>query len=531
MIKNWKKLVAVLLCVALLAGCGSEGKKNTIPQSTPHKQTEQSQQEEQTAPQVPGEIYDAGEVQALVPEGWTAFPIKDAFSDQNEMEKDAFNICKGGVTELDLYSKPYVRLDYFGPDTEMMKPSKEWYSDVENVEEFQAGSHRWSGFTAVEYGGKLAVLWAEEEGGHEYQANIWLEVEGNKISLEDEELLAILASVQPSDGTASSTIGSDEENNREAALSSDYWAGYWYGWWAIKNGGGIYREASEQNLVWDSFAEIQTNGAERGHLTLWDTETSKSFALISAEVLFEAKGDSTVMTLQSGTFFYGNTWLENFPIAQMSMEEGSWTVDPEDSSVSHFEHMIEIVGQYVSPENPEDHFDYYIYLRPWGTLWEDVRKGDTSSCLYSDMMPLYHDNWYISLLNLGYEQPVSSFGEGIDIINEYLEKGSNESSDQSGSTQSSLGDKANADGMVPSFEAAKAGLDWCKTQRSYRSTYDEVAAQFGVHGKYIDSWDSNGETFCRYRWFADEANYVTVTFEIQADGTETWNVTAWEGFK
>lgn len=132
MIKNWKKLVAVLLCVALLAGCGSEGKKNTIPQSTPHKQTEQSQQEEQTAPQVPGEIYDAGEVQALVPEGWTAFPIKDAFSDQNEMEKDAFNICKGGVTELDLYSKPYVRLDYFGPDTEMMKPSKEWYSDVEN---------------------------------------------------------------------------------------------------------------------------------------------------------------------------------------------------------------------------------------------------------------------------------------------------------------------------------------------------------------------------------------------------------------
>ena len=41
----------------------------------------------------------------------------------------------------------------------------------------------------------------------------------------------------------------------------------------------------------------------------------------------------------------------------------------------------------------------------------------------------------------------------------------------------------------------------------------------------------NGKIFCRYRWFADDDNRVTITFEKQTDGTLTWNVTAWDGLK
>lgn len=126
---------------------------------------------------------------------------------------------------------------------------------------------------------------------------------------------------------------------------------------------------------------------------------------------------------------------------------------------------------------------------------------------------------------------MASFQEGIDIINDYLTNGGSEPSNQSGGIQSSLGDKENAKGIVPTMDVAKAGLEWCKTERSYSSTYEEVAAQFGVHGKYIDTWDANNKKYVRYRWFADKDNYVTVTFEVHADGTETWNVTAWEGFK
>ena len=299
----------------------------------------------------------------------------------------------------------------------------------------------------------------------------------------------------------------------DTAGEYDWWAKEWYGWWAIKNGTGIYQEPSDLNIVWDAYAEIQTNGEDLGHLTIWDTETSKSFALISGEVYFEPGGENGVMVLRSGTFFYGNTWLASFPVAQMPMEEDALSVDPENSTVSHFEEMIEIIGHYVSPENPDDSFDYYIYLRPWGTLWEDVRNGDTTGCLYSDMMPIYYDDWYVPLLNLGYEHPVSSFEEGIEIL--------------SGRMNGISADKAGADGIVD-LETLKRCLPLCKTERTYSTTYEEIAAWFGVHGRPENS-PFEGKSI--YRWLADDNNYIEITFDIHEDGSETWNITQWRGIE
>ena len=83
--------------------------------------------------------------------------------------------------------------------------------------------------------------------------------------------------------------------------------------------------------------------------------------------------------------------------------------------------------------------------------------------------------------------------------------------------------------MVADYDTLKTGLEWCKTERTYDSTYDEVAAQFGVHGFFVDEFGD--KPYRRYRWFYDDSNYVTITFEVKPDGTETWNVTAWEGIK
>ena len=192
-----------------------------------------------------------------------------------------------------------------------------------------------------------------------------------------------------------------------------------------------------------------------------------------------------------------------------------------DSTVSHFENMLEITGHYESPENPSDSFDYYIYLRPWGTTWDDVRNGDTSGCLYKDMMPLYHDNWYISLLNLGYERPVSTFQEGIDIINDYL---ANQGSGGGSGTLDPAA-KEGADGKVD-MQTLKAALEWCKANASYNTPYDEIAAQFGVHGRQEKSLFENCTI---YRWWATESAYVKITFTLGADGTELWNVTQYDG--
>ena len=101
----------------------------------------------------------------------------------------------------------------------------------------------------------------------------------------------------------------------------------------------------------------------------------------------------------------------------------------------------------------------------------------------------------------------------------------------SGSSSSALGEKAGADGIVSDYNIIKNALEFCKTERTYDTTYDEIAAQFGVHGFHVDDFDASGKTMRRYRWFYDDDNRVTVTFEVKPDGTETWNITAWDGFK
>ena len=55
----------------------------------------------------------------------------------------------------------------------------------------------------------------------------------------------------------------------------------------------------------------------------------------------------------------------------------------------------------MDPDNSGDSFDYEIYLRPWGTEWEDVRSADISEMPYDDMMPAYYDSWYLPLIKDG----------------------------------------------------------------------------------------------------------------------------------
>jgi len=258
-------------------------------------------------------------------------------------------------------------------------------------------------------------------------------------------------------------------------------------------------------------------------VTIWDTGTSRDKAMIIAYDITYEPGISNLGRLISGRvdFFPYSRWNNGEEAVTMSEREVGWTVDPADSTVSHFENMLEITGHYESPENPADSFDYYIYLRPWGTLWDDVRNGSTEGCLYKDMMPIYHDNWYISLLNLGYERPVSTFQEGIDIINDYL---ANQSGGGGGGTLDPAA-KEGADGKVD-MATLKAALAWCKENASYSTPYDEIAAQFGVHGKQKESFFENNTI---YRWWATEDAYVQITFTLGSDGTELWNVTQYDG--
>lgn len=313
---------------------------------------------------------------------------------------------------------------------------------------------------------------------------------------------------------------SDGGESDEVVIDENYewWEDDWYGWWCIKNGTGIYEPASD--VAWDAYAEIEVYNDNTGFVKVWDTGTSKDEPLVCGYDIVYGPGVSWQGCMVSSRieFFPAGYWNNGMEADTMDERSNRWIVDPGESSVSHFENMLEITGHYVSPEKPEDSFDYSIYLRPWGTLWDDVRDGDTSGCIYSNMMPLYYDNWYLSLLNLGFEKPTSSFDEGIRIIEEAI---------AGGNTGGTLDPEAKegADGKVD-MATLKAALEWCKAEASYDTPYDVIAAQFGVHGKQEESLFENNTI---YRWWATEDAYVKITFTVRADGTELWNVTQYNG--
>ena len=518
-----KKVLALLLtaamCAAMVTGCGGDKPKETPKPDSGNSGVSTPAAPDADIPTVPGELFDAGNVQALVPEGWMAFPQKDILSDNGAMDPDVISICKGAETELDLMSKPFVRIDYYGPDTEMGGGLKDWYSDVEDLEPIRCGPYTWEGFTTTDYG-LMAVLVAED-GKHQYQASVYLETDGGSISLEDEDVLAILASVAPSDGTAGG--GGESSGSAVPTGNYDWWEDDWYGWWVMRNGSGAYQKPGEIEFAQDAYAEIEVYNDNTGRVTIWDSGTSRDAPIIIAyDITFEpgASDKGRLVSKRVDFFPYGH-WNNGMEADTMSERETGWIVDPADSTVSHFENMLEITGHYQSPENPGDSFDYHIYLRPWGTLWDDVRSGNTEGCLYSDMMPLYHDNWYISLLNLGYERPVSSWQEGVDIINDYL---ANQGSGGGGGALDPAA-KEGADGKVD-MATLKAALAWCKENASYDTPYDQIAAQFGVHGRQEESFFENNTI---YRWWATEDAYVKITFTLGADGSELWNVTQYDG--
>ena len=61
--------------------------------------------------------------------------------------------------------------------------------------------------------------------------------------------------------------------------------------------------------------------------------------------------------------------------------------------------MIHIQGYY---ESGEDEYSYDIYLRPWGTYWDDVEEED---------LPAFYDDWYLPLIVAGEAMP-DSIGTG-----------------------------------------------------------------------------------------------------------------------
>ncbi len=184
-----KKLIALLLVALMvfcLVACGGDSK-------TDDGKTNEG---ENTAEEIKGEVYDTGAFKALVPEGWKAFPVSDMFSEEeNATDPEKLQIVKGGETEWDLFSKPYVGI-YLYPDSSLMTPSKDWYDKPADLEPMTIGGYTWNGFTGESAGYPQATLWTSDANGNDIQVTIILKSSDGEITLEDADVLAILESIK-----------------------------------------------------------------------------------------------------------------------------------------------------------------------------------------------------------------------------------------------------------------------------------------------------------------------------------------------
>lgn len=187
-----KKLIALLLALSMVvcfAACGGN-------ENNEQKNDGQNAGNNEPAAEITGETYDAGNVSVLVPDGWKAFPVSDMWSDEeNATDPDQVNVVKGGETDFDLLTKPYIQIVHYEPGS-MITPSKEYYENAADVESITAGGLTWEGFSGEGLlGDTLIVMWTTNADGHQFQLNIFNKTDAAEFALTDADVLAILGSI------------------------------------------------------------------------------------------------------------------------------------------------------------------------------------------------------------------------------------------------------------------------------------------------------------------------------------------------
>lgn len=192
-------VLAILMCLGAFAACGSDNGDG--------KSTDDGNGKDPV-----DTIYDVGDITVAVPEGWMAFNNTDIHAEESgTLSKRSVNIAKGATSEMEIFIKPYIKIDYHGSDIQMIKPDKSFYDNAVDLTPIKLGSHTWSGFSCESIGYPLVILWAEE-GDDQYQVTINCGQGDDAISLEDAEVQRIITSI-----TVKATTDSAESSEDSSA--------------------------------------------------------------------------------------------------------------------------------------------------------------------------------------------------------------------------------------------------------------------------------------------------------------------------
>lgn len=159
----------------------------------------------------------------------------------------------------------------------------------------------------------------------------------------------------------------------------DFWDGDWYGWWLWKNVSGF--ENDLEGAWWDGCAQIRLEDDGTGTFVFWDEDDDDGTYIMDANITISPDGSTGYGTMISQD---GNIYGE------YTIKEGEWVVDPGNTD---YPNTILIQGHY---EDEERSFDFNIFLRPWGTIWDDLDE---------DLLPGYYESWYLPLVQAEQDMP------------------------------------------------------------------------------------------------------------------------------
>ena len=290
------------------------------------------------------------------------------------------------------------------------------------------------------------------------------------------------------------TACGDKEGTGNAAQTGDkvldWWNGDWYGWWEMTECAGYYEDVDYTR--WDICGNIDISTDKTGTLTLWDEDFARNnpMAEVSVTLSESDTGEYGTRTSKSG----------NFTDVDLASEE--WVIDPASAG---YENMIVIKGHY---ESGEDKFNYEIWLRPWGTYWDDVEEKDE---------PDYYTDWYLPLIKAGKSMPDSVGADALEG-----------SGDASGTAPSGTG--------IVTEEQVQKGYVWMNEVNNniFETTYEEMVDYFGVDGLFVkeEYSDHMKLNYRYYKWISkdDDSHFVYVNFAEKEPGVFTVSAYNTSGF-
>ena len=274
-----------------------------------------------------------------------------------------------------------LKIDSVNPDSVVTEEDASLLRDMGNTIIFEAYA---DGTGYIQLGARMDVTWYANAINYDGES-VPYRIEGDVLELYDDETSIYFAR---STAGAPLTPAPTEAVVSPAGDDVTAWNGDYYGWWIISEltYGAGEGEWYEEGNWWDACCTLDIRSDGTGNVIIWDEDLPKDNAV--CEISVNAYVEDNVLHISpiSGYFMDGNIVNNDIEIL----------VDWDDD----FDDVLTVFGSYSWEDAG---FDYYMFMRPWGHDWADVKAEDPG------LLPYYMD-WYEELIASGVSKAPNEIG-------------------------------------------------------------------------------------------------------------------------